>query len=89
MTPVLFPQCNAAFGPPSDLDESQCATIPAYVGEVKRGSVEGSKIVVVAWLPTPEELAIIKAGGPIFLSMMGGLAPHFVTTSFEEAIAPG
>lgn len=85
MTPTPFPEANANFGPPSDLEESQCATVRAYFGTIERGSLEGSKIVVVAHLPTADELADIMAGKPIFLSMLGGLAPHFLTTNFQSA----
>lgn len=88
MTPIKFPECNKVYGPPPDLEESQCFSIPAYEGEVIGGSVDGVKQVIVAWLPTDEDVDRIVAGEPIFLSMMGGLAPHFLTTSFEEARKP-
>ena len=88
MTPVSFPEANCNFKAPPDLEESQCMTIPAYKGIIERGSVEGAPIVVVAWKPSIEELEILKRGGPIFLSMLGGLPPHFLTTQFEEAIRP-
>lgn len=88
MTPVLFDGANCVFGPPGDLEESQCHSIPAYRGAVERGSVEGSLIVVVAWLPTAEDLERLNAGGPLFISMIGGLAPHFPTTTLQEAKNP-
>lgn len=88
MSPTVFPEANTVFGPPSDLEESQCASIPAYVGEAKGGSVDGSKVVVVAWYPTPNERDLIQHGAPIFITMMGGLAPHFLTVSFNEATLP-
>ncbi len=86
MKGVEFPEANCRFGPPPDLDESQCYTIPGFRGIVERGSVEGSAFVVVCHAPTPEERAAIAAGAPIFVTMMGGLAPHFLTTNFAEAI---
>lgn len=88
MQAVPFAQANANFGPPPDLEESQCRTIPAFLGTVQRGSCEGAKLVVVAHMPTPEELARLNAGQPIFLTMLGGLSPHMLTTSFEEATNP-
>lgn len=39
------------FKAPDDLEESQCATIPAYRGVISGGSVDGIPVVVVAWLP--------------------------------------
>jgi hypothetical protein len=88
MTPATFPECNCTFGPPPDLVESQCRSIPAYQGSVDRGSVEGSRIVVVAYKPDEAELEHLAQGGLLFLSMMGGLAPHFITCCFEHATSP-
>ena len=88
MNPTNFKESNCRFGPPPDLAESQCMTIPAYKGKVARGSLDGSDIVIVAWKPSPEELAQLAAGQPIFLSMLGGLAPHFLTTDFNAANNP-
>ncbi len=83
-----FEGTNAKLGPPEDLAESQCATIPAFVTKVLRGSMEGSTLVVVAWKPTPDELAQLNAGNPVFLSCLGGLIPHFLTTNLAEACNP-
>lgn len=63
-------------------------TIPAYIGKVNGGSVDGATLVVVAWRPTKAELANLVAGNPIYLSYLGGLPPHFLTTTFEEAANP-
>jgi hypothetical protein len=88
MTPIKSKEANTQFGPPPGLAESQCMTIPAFVGKVQGGSVDGCDIVVVAWQPSAEELGQLAAGKPIFISMIGGLAPHFLTTDFEQAIKP-
>lgn len=88
MTPVKFPEANSRFGPPEDLAESQCMTIWAYSGTVAGGSVDGAHQVVVAWLPDEQERKRIADGGPIFLSVIGGLPPHYLSTSFAEAIKP-
>lgn len=88
MMPVKFDEANCRFGPPSDADESQVQTIHAYRGVIERGSMEGACIVVVAWKPTPQEIERIAAGAPIFLSCLGGLPPHFLSTDFQSAISP-
>ncbi len=87
MTPIKFPEANTRFGPPSDLEESQCATIHAYLGKLAEGSLDGSPIVITAWKPSPEELQAMNEGAPVFLSFVGGLPPHFACTSFEIAKA--
>lgn len=88
MNPVDFPETNALFGPPNDLDASQVLSVPAYKGTVERGSLEGAVIVVTAWKPTPEEIVRIIAGQPIFLTFIGGLPPHYPSTCFHTATHP-
>jgi hypothetical protein len=88
MKPVEFPEVNCKFRPPDDLDESQCGTIAAYRGRVEGGSVDGSEICVVAWEPNEVERALIANGSPVFISMVGGLAPHYPSCSFQEATHP-
>ena len=86
MIPIKFPEANTTFGAPSDMDESQVMTIPGFAGQVTGGSCDGMPVVVVAWRPTPEELRDIVDGKPIFLSVFGGLPPHYMATSFEQAV---
>jgi hypothetical protein len=89
MEPVKFAESNYTFGPPEGLDESQCRSVPAFVGQVKGGSVDGLPVVVVAWMPDAVDMLAIREGKPIYLSMVGvGLAPHFLTTDFEGATHP-
>lgn len=88
MNSVLFIEANTHLKPPSDLDESQCASIPAYVGQVNGKSCDGAPLIVVAWQPDEQELEDIKLGKPIFLSCLGGIPPHFLCTKFEFAISP-
>lgn len=88
MIPIKFPEANKPYGAPADFEESQVCTIWAYEGEVVGGSVDGTKQVVVAWKPTEEELKRINNGGAIYLTFMGGLPPHYPSTSFWEATHP-
>lgn len=88
MNPVHFPEANARIGPPPGLTGSQVRTIYAHIGQVNGGSVDGAAQVIVAWKPTPEEITAIQNGALVFLSCLGGLPPHFLCTSFQEAAHP-
>lgn len=88
MTPVAFPEANAKFGAPPDLEESQCMTIKAYAGRIHGGSLDGENVVVTAWMPSPEEREMIAQGRPIFLSFIGGLPPHYPSLDFNTATHP-
>lgn len=85
MIPADFPQANIVFGPPAGMDESQVCKIPAYVGQLKSGNLDGAQFTVVAWLPTSEELLHLQQGQAVYLSVLGGLPPHFLTTDFQAA----
>lgn len=88
MIPVAFPEANSTFGPPEGVAESQVATVPAFTGEVKGGSMDGAPLVVTAWQPTAEELEELIQGGKLYLTVLGGLPPHCITTSFAAATHP-
>ena len=88
MKPVPFPQASTFFGPPPGLEESQVMTIPAFVGTVVRGSLEGADVVITAWQPDAADLDRIKQGAPVFLTFLGGLPPHMVSTDFDTAKTP-
>lgn len=85
MTPVDFKESNCTFGPPPGYDESQVGPLSAFDGKIERGSMEGSRVIVTAWLPSVKEMEAILNGSPIFISFIGGLPPHFPSTSFAEA----
>lgn len=89
MRPADFPESNCEFGPPSDLDESQCCAVQAYKGVIKGGNLDGSNVVVTVWQPDPEDIQRIVDGAPIFIGMLGGLAPHVLATDFKTASNPG
>lgn len=88
MIPVDFPESNILFGPPPDLDHSQCRTIFAYDGRITGGSLDGARVVVTAWQPTEQELELLKQGRPVLLTFIGGLPPHMVSLDFHAATHP-
>jgi len=86
--PAKFDQSNQVLIPPGEFDENQCKPIHACVGKAVGGSCDGARVVITAWKPTDDELYDIMQGNPIFLTCIGGLQPHFLSTSFEQAIRP-
>lgn len=95
MTPVKFTEANCVFGPPSDLEESQCRSIHAYKGEIHGGSCDGLLVVVVAYRFTKEELQHMMRQSErdgerpvMYFTMIGGLAPHYPSLSFHDATHP-
>lgn len=67
------------------MTKEQVKPIPARVHEVKEGPNDGQLAITIAWFPSAKELEDITRGCPIFVTMFGGLAPHCLTTSLEEA----
>jgi hypothetical protein len=85
MKPSPFPGTNAIFGPPPGYDRSQIATVPALMMDISGGSMDGSMSITVAWKPDEADLKRLNQGGLIYLCVVGGLVPHFLTTSLEES----
>jgi len=85
MTPAEFPQANAVFGSPKDL-EGSCREVRAYTCQVVGGIFDGSIMAVTAWKPSPKELRDLIEGGSVFLSVIGSLPPHYIGTRFEEVV---
>jgi len=70
------------------MDESQVQKAHTFDGEISGGTLDGSPMVVTAWKPNAAELEVLNAGGPVFLTFIGGLPPHRVSVLFETAIQP-
>ena len=87
MKPTDFPESNQVFGPPKGMTENQVRSIPAFVTTIQGGGFDGTPAVIVAWKPTEEELIQLASGNPIFITMLGGLMPHHLSTSFPQASA--
>ena len=88
MAPTDFPEANVTYTPPRGHTEEECASIRCHRSTITEGAFQGSKRVVVAWQPDARELERLLAGAPVYLTCVGGLYPHFLTTSFEEATKP-
>jgi hypothetical protein len=88
MNPCNFPQANKLFGPPPGLDESQVMTVPACLGTISEGNMDGATCIVVCWMPSQEDLDRLNSGIPIYLTFLGGLPAHGIATEFNPAIRP-
>lgn len=84
MIPSTFAEANKVFGPPPDLHESQCLSIPAFIGMVESGSCDGAGIVITGWKPTQQELDELNNGSLVYLCCVGGLLPHYIGTNFNH-----
>jgi hypothetical protein len=88
MIPTEFPESNKSFSAPQGTDESQVQAIRACVRERQGGTLDGSMMIIVAWRPSQEEIEQIRHGNPIYLTCLDGLPPHYLATTFEEALLP-
>lgn len=90
MTPEPFEHMNSEFVAPPGYADTQVAPTPAYVGHVQccQSSVDGAKIVVTAWKPSPAELQELIERGSVFVTCLGGLPAMMLTTNFEAATHP-
>jgi len=72
------------------MSESQVATVYCYRGTVDGpSSLEGSPVIVTAWLPTEGELELLKTGSPIYVAFLSeGLPPHLLAMDFNNAKKP-
>lgn len=65
-------------GAPDDWDKQKqghCAGLP-----VRKEVTNVGLQMTSAWLPTPEEIARIAAGAPIYLTVVGGMHPPVAMT---------
>lgn len=86
MQAVPFPEATLVFGPPAGMEETQIATIHAYGRQVLGGSCDGCTQIITAWKPNELDLKRLNEGGLVYFSSIGGLPPHFLTTSFVESL---
>lgn len=86
MTPCYFVGANSRFTHPDGMDESQVREIFAHKGTVSGGNLDGADFVVVAWRPSLNDMQHMMNGGLVYLTTIGGLPPHFISTDVQEAM---
>jgi len=89
MSPVNFPEANTHFGPPPGYTVEQVQIVPAFVGKILMGSLDGAEAIVVAWKPDAQDLKAIVQGSPVFLICVGGLPAHALATEGQFRMSGG
>lgn len=72
MNKTQHPSNNAVLGAPQGWDQG---ALPCSALAITRFTVDGIAAIASYWKPTAEELAMLKAGGSIELSVIGATMP--------------
>ena len=73
MRPTQHPSNNGVLGAPAGWDQEQ---LPCSALAITRTDWDGVPAVVSFWKPSPEELAVLNAGGSVSLWIAGqGMPP--------------
>jgi hypothetical protein len=90
MMPLEFAGTNVTFLIPDDLasNRTKARAIRGRVFQVGPGPLDGLAVAVVAYKPSALDVSRFLAGEPIYISFLGGVAPHYLSTTLEEAINP-
>jgi hypothetical protein len=87
MIPTQIKNADYSFEAPRDWD----AEAAGHCGNlfVRASKIAGMSVMTSAWLPTPEELAFLNAGGPLLVSIVGNIQPVIsLTVSDLSEIEP-
>ena len=71
--------------PPEDWDHTAVKIDPLYV---THGNIGKHQLFATYWQPSPEELAILNAGGAIEVLLLGSQAPMQVQVQPLTEVAP-
>lgn len=86
MIPTDFPEANTVIKGPEGNHPSQVKAIPAFIGQIHSGGLDGATVGVIAWRPTADEIAELKEGAPIYVTCIGGVPPHRLSTKMPRGI---
>lgn len=77
MTPGVIRNSNFVYTAPAGMDN--CSDLHVHVQQD-----ENVRIITSAWIPTPHEVELIKAGQPIWLHIYGNGHPVVAMTVPED-----
>lgn len=75
--------CNSVIGPPSDMQDGSCSSLPVEVYQDGVGAVWSRSF----WKPSQDELAILNAGGVIDLHIRASGRQHPVVAVGATPVA--
>jgi hypothetical protein len=77
MNPIQHPSNNDVLRPTEGSTRDDCRALPITRVAYPHPWLTGKTMpgVLSFWLPTPEQLALLNAGKPLFLSFMGHTHP--------------
>lgn len=75
MNHIPHPSNNAELAPPAGMTPDQCLPLP--ITRIVYDQAGGGDIpaCVSFWKPTPQQLALLNAGRPVWLSVLGHTHP--------------
>lgn len=80
MQPINFEGSNRHLLKPDDVDEKLCQECDAFHGE----DVDGFPFYLTAWQPSYEDVQAINNGQPVWVKIIGKVAPmHIIFTTDE------
>ncbi len=88
MIKAVIARHTAVFGAPKNWDHGKDGPIMGLPVRVEEYSGSAVKGFCSAWAPTPDELAILNAGGFVILSVLGGQPPVMLTVEPRVEDAP-
>lgn len=86
---IKHPACDSEIGPPADMQDGSCSTLP-----ILRHRDEHGQWAISFWKPSADDLAVMNAGGGIALHVRAGGRQHPVVgmstfEAFEQPTAGG
>lgn len=77
MQPIKHHSSNDVLGPPPGVSPDLCVPLPItrVIYDHPWDSSKSMPGVVSYWRPTPEQIALLNAGSPVFLSFWGSTHP--------------
>jgi hypothetical protein len=76
--PTPFPEANLTFRRPASMTDEECGSLEAH---------DTGEAFISRWEPTPEERAVIAAGGPVWIWVIGRAHPP-ISVQTENPFAP-